>query len=34
MISFIEDWYGTRYKYGGNDKNGVDCSAACFKPFI
>ncbi len=27
MISFIEDWYGTRYKYGGNDKNGVDCSA-------
>jgi cell wall-associated NlpC family hydrolase len=27
MISFIEDWYGTRYKYGGTDKNGVDCSA-------
>lgn len=27
MIGFIEDWYGTRYKYGGNDKNGVDCSA-------
>jgi cell wall-associated NlpC family hydrolase len=27
MIGFIEDWYGTRYKYGGNDKNGVDCSS-------
>ncbi len=27
MISFIEEWYGTRYRYGGNDKNGVDCSA-------
>lgn len=27
LISFIEEWYGTRYKYGGNDKNGVDCSA-------
>ena len=27
MIGFIEEWYGTRYKYGGNDKNGVDCSA-------
>lgn len=29
MISFIEDWYGTRYKYGGNDKNGIDCSSFC-----
>jgi lipoprotein Spr len=27
LIAFIEDWYGTRYRYGGNDKNGVDCSA-------
>ncbi|MBO9566304.1 MAG: C40 family peptidase [Niastella sp.] len=27
MIGFIEEWYGTRYKYGGSDKNGVDCSA-------
>ncbi|WP_276483174.1 C40 family peptidase [Paraflavitalea pollutisoli] len=27
MISFIEDWYGTRYKYGGSDKNGIDCSS-------
>ena len=22
----IEKWIGTPYKYGGNDKNGVDCS--------
>ena len=31
-ISFIEEWYGTKYRYGGNDKSGVDCSAfsKCF----
>jgi lipoprotein Spr len=28
LYSFISDWYGTPYKYGGCDKNGVDCS--CF----
>jgi murein DD-endopeptidase / murein LD-carboxypeptidase len=28
LYSFISDWYGTVYKYGGCDKNGVDCS--CF----
>lgn len=28
LYSFISDWYGTSYKYGGCDKNGVDCS--CF----
>ncbi len=28
LYSFISDWYGTTYKYGGCDKNGVDCS--CF----
>jgi cell wall-associated NlpC family hydrolase len=27
LFGFIEDWYGTRYKYGGSDKAGVDCSA-------
>ncbi|MFT3824444.1 MAG: NlpC/P60 family protein [Chitinophagaceae bacterium] len=27
LIQFIEGWYGTRYRYGGNDKNGIDCSA-------
>jgi len=28
LYSFISDWYGTVYKYGGCDKNGIDCS--CF----
>ena len=27
LISFIDEWYGTKYKLGGEDKNGVDCSA-------
>ena len=27
MFYFIESWYGTRYKYGGADKTGIDCSA-------
>jgi lipoprotein Spr len=27
LYSFIEDWYGVRYRFGGNDKNGIDCSA-------
>jgi lipoprotein Spr len=28
LYSFVSDWYGTPYKYGGCDKGGVDCS--CF----
>lgn len=27
LISFIDDWYGTRYRLGGSDKSGIDCSA-------
>ena len=27
LIHFIDDWYGTKYRLGGEDKNGVDCSA-------
>ena len=27
LLSFIEDWYGTRYRYGGSSKEGIDCSA-------
>ena len=26
LISTIADWIGVPYRYGGNDKNGVDCS--------
>jgi lipoprotein Spr len=26
LISTISEWIGTPYKYGGNDKRGVDCS--------
>lgn len=27
LLEFMESWYGTPYRYGGNDRNGVDCSA-------
>ncbi|MEO7316195.1 MAG: NlpC/P60 family protein [Ginsengibacter sp.] len=27
LLTFIEDWIGTRYKYGGVTKRGIDCSA-------
>jgi cell wall-associated NlpC family hydrolase len=27
LLNFIEDWWGTDYRYGGTDKNGIDCSA-------
>ncbi len=26
LFSFIDEWYNTPYKYGGNDKSGIDCS--------
>ncbi|MBS1638020.1 MAG: C40 family peptidase [Bacteroidetes bacterium] len=26
LYIFINDWYGVPYKYGGKDKQGVDCS--------
>ncbi len=26
LLQFIEDWYGTRYRFGGNTRQGVDCS--------
>lgn len=26
LYSFIDAWLGIKYKWGGNDKNGVDCS--------
>lgn len=27
FIQFMENWYGTRYRMGGSDKAGIDCSA-------
>jgi lipoprotein Spr len=27
LFSFIEDWWETRYRYGGSSKKGIDCSA-------
>lgn len=29
LYNFIDDWYGTKYKYGGLSKSGVDCSGFC-----
>jgi lipoprotein Spr len=26
LYSFVDDWYGTPYKYAGRTKSGVDCS--------
>ncbi len=27
LYRFIDEWYGTRYRYGGADNSGIDCSA-------
>ncbi|MEQ1554808.1 MAG: NlpC/P60 family protein [Ferruginibacter sp.] len=27
LYDFIEDWWATRYRYGGTSKRGVDCSS-------
>ena len=27
LYRFIEDWWATRYRYGGTGKGGIDCSA-------
>ena len=27
LYNFIEDWWATRYHYGGQTRNGIDCSA-------
>jgi cell wall-associated NlpC family hydrolase len=29
LYVFIDNWYGTKYKYGGMSKDGVDCSGFC-----
>jgi cell wall-associated NlpC family hydrolase len=27
LYKFIDEWYGVNYKYGGSNKDGIDCSA-------
>lgn len=27
LYNFIDKWYGVKYKYGGTDESGIDCSA-------
>jgi len=27
LLIFMEEWYGTKYHYGGDSKDGIDCSA-------
>lgn len=27
LFQLIDEWYGTRYQYGGSTKKGIDCSA-------
>ena len=27
LLQYIDDWYATRYRYGGSSKKGIDCSA-------
>lgn len=27
LLTFIDEWWATRYRYGGTDKKGIDCSS-------
>lgn len=27
LLQAVDDWYGTKYRYGGTTKSGIDCSA-------
>ena len=27
LLEHVDEWYGTRYRYGGTSKSGIDCSA-------
>ncbi|MBC7903013.1 MAG: C40 family peptidase, partial [Gemmatimonadaceae bacterium] len=27
LLQFMDDWYGTKYRFGGSSRDGIDCSA-------
>jgi cell wall-associated NlpC family hydrolase len=27
LVAFVDEWFGTKYNYGGSTKDGIDCSA-------
>jgi lipoprotein Spr len=33
LFDFIHTWWGTKYRYGGTTKKGIDCSAFTLKLF-
>jgi len=33
LFDFVSDWYGVKYRYGGESKKGIDCSAFTLKLF-
>ena len=33
LLQEAESWLGTKYKYGGNDRNGIDCSGFVLQVF-
>ena len=34
LYTFIDDWWGTRYRYGGTGRKGIDCSAFTGKALL
>lgn len=31
LFDFVSEWYGVKYRYGGESKKGIDCSAFTLK---
>jgi hypothetical protein len=31
LYRFVDEWWGTKYRYGGDDRKGIDCSAFAAK---